>query len=52
MASAGFFKELWEFLMTRKKWWLLPIIIILILLGLLIVFTESSALAPFIYTLF
>ena len=45
-------KELWGFLMTRKKWWLLPIMIILLLLGLLIVFTESSAIAPFIYTLF
>ena len=38
--------------MTRKKWWLLPIVIFLILLGALIVFTEGSALAPFIYTLF
>lgn len=48
----GFFKELWEFLVTRKKWWLMPIIIILLLLGVLIIFTEGSALAPFIYTLF
>lgn len=45
-------KELWGFLRTRKKWWLLPIIVILLLLGLLIVFTESSAVAPFVYTLF
>ena len=45
-------KELWGFLKTRKKWWLLPILIMLVLLGLLIVFTEGSALAPFIYTLF
>ena len=48
----GFLKELWGFLITRKKWWLLPIIIMLILLGLLIIFTEGSAMAPFIYTLF
>ncbi len=52
MGKMSFFKELWDFLKTRKKWWLLPIIIMLILLGLLIVFTEGSALAPFIYTLF
>ena len=52
MAGAGFFKELWGFMMARKKWWLLPVIVILILLGVLIVFTESSAIAPFVYTLF
>jgi len=52
MSSMEFFKELWGFLRTRKKWWLLPIIIMLLLLGLLIIFTESSAVAPFIYTLF
>jgi len=45
-------KEFWRFLMTRKKWWLFPIIIMLVLLGLLIVFTEGSAVAPFVYTLF
>ena len=45
-------KELWDFMKTRKRWWLLPIVIMLILLGLLIVFTEGTALAPFIYTLF
>ncbi|MDP8299958.1 MAG: DUF5989 family protein [Candidatus Tantalella remota] len=45
-------KELWEFMKVRKKWWLLPIIVVLLLLGLLILFTESSAIAPFIYTLF
>ncbi len=45
-------KEFWEFVKVRKKFWLLPIIIILLLLGVLIVFTESSAVAPFIYALF
>ncbi len=45
-------KELWDFMKTRKKWWLLPVVIMLVLLGLLIIFTEGSALAPFIYTLF
>lgn len=46
------FKELWAFMRIRKKWWLGPIIFVLIILGVIIVFAESSALAPFIYTLF
>ncbi len=45
-------KEIWEFLMHRKKWWLFPIFLVLISLGGLIVFSASSPLAPFIYTLF
>lgn len=45
-------KLLWSFLRTRKKWWLTPIVVMLMLLGLLIVLTESSAVAPFIYALF
>ncbi len=48
----GLISELWGFMKERKKFWLLPIIIILVLLGALIVFTESSAVAPFIYALF
>ena len=44
--------ELWEFLRVRKKMWLLPLLVFLLLIGLLIIFTESSAVAPFIYTLF
>ena len=48
----GLLGEFWEFMKVRKKFWLLPIIIILVLLGALIVFTESSAVAPFIYALF
>jgi len=48
----GLLKEFWMFLKVRKKWWLSPIILVLILLGALIVFTEGSALAQFIYTLF
>lgn len=46
------FGEIWAFMRVRKKWWLGPIIIFLLLLGVLIVFTEGSALAPFIYALF
>ncbi len=47
-----FMKDLWAFLKVRKKMWLLPIIIILSLLGALIVMTQQSALATFIYTIF
>ena len=47
-----FLKDLWMFMRERKKFWLAPLIIILLLLGLLIVFGGSSALAPFVYTLF
>ncbi|MCG3111073.1 MAG: DUF5989 family protein [Candidatus Manganitrophus sp. SA1] len=47
-----FLKDLWGFMKERKKFWLAPIILILVLLGTLIVFTQSSAVAPFIYTLF
>ena len=45
-------KDLWEFLRVRKKFWMAPIIIVLLLLGALIVLTQGSAVAPFIYTLF
>jgi hypothetical protein len=44
--------ELWAFMRVRKKWWLGPIIVVLVFLGLVIVLTEGSALAPFIYSLF
>jgi len=52
MGKTDTLKDLWDFLKVRKRWWLAPIIIILLLLGLLIIFTESSAVAPFVYTLF
>ena len=45
-------KDLWEFLKERKKFWLAPIILVLVLLGALIVLSQGSAVAPFIYTLF
>lgn len=44
--------ELWEFLRVRRKYWLIPLVALLLLLAVLIVFSESSAVAPFIYTLF
>jgi hypothetical protein len=47
-----FIKEFWEFLCVRKKYWLLPIIIILVLFGGIIVLSQGSAIAPFIYTIF
>ena len=52
MANQSIITEFWEFLRFRKKYWLLPIVTVLLLFGALIVFTESSALAPFIYALF
>ena len=52
MGKLAILKEFWEFLKVRKKWWLAPIVIVLVLLGVLIVFAQGSALAPFIYTLF
>jgi hypothetical protein len=45
-------KDLWAFMRERKKFWLAPIIIILLLLGALIVLSQGSVVAPFIYTLF
>ncbi|MCX5669106.1 MAG: DUF5989 family protein [Candidatus Omnitrophica bacterium] len=52
MSKLSLLKEFWDFLSVRKKWWLAPIIGMLLLLGALIFFTQSSAVAPFIYTLF
>jgi hypothetical protein len=52
MSKLSILTELWDFLKERKKWWLLPIVIFLILLGSLIVLTQGSALAPFIYAIF
>jgi hypothetical protein len=47
-----FLQDLWAFMRERKKFWLLPIILVMVLLGALIVLTQGSAVAPFIYTLF
>ena len=47
-----FVMELWAFMKERKKFWLLPIFVVLLLFGTLIVLTQGSAVAPFIYTLF
>ena len=47
-----FLRELWAFLRVRKKFWLIPILFMMVLLGGLIVVTQGTAVAPFIYTLF
>ena len=47
-----FIKEFWEFLKIRKKYWLLPIILVLVIFGGLIILSQGSAIAPFIYTIF
>ncbi len=47
-----FFKEFWDFLKVRKKYWLIPILIVLVLFGSLIVLSQGTAVAPFIYTIF
>ena len=52
MGKARVLLEFWQFLKEQKKFWLLPIIVVLGLLGILLVFSQSSAMAPFIYTLF
>jgi len=57
MARAGgsrmnIFREFWAFMRVRKKWWLGPIVLTMLLLSALIVLTEGSAVAPFIYALF
>lgn len=52
MSKLSILAEFWEFMRVRKKWWLAPIMFILLALSLIIVLTEGSALAPFIYSLF
>ena len=47
-----FLKEFWEFLKVRKKYWLLPFIIVLVVFGGIIILSQGSVVAPFIYTIF
>jgi len=47
-----FLKEFWEFLKERKKYWLFPILFVLLIFGVLIILSQGSAIAPFIYTIF
>ena len=52
MSKARVLSEFWQFLKEERKYWLIPIAVVFVLFGLLIVFSQSSAVAPFIYTLF
>ena len=52
MSKFSILVELWKYLLERKKWWLLPVFIFLALFGILIVLSEGSVIAPFIYVLF
>jgi hypothetical protein len=52
MSKLSIISEFWQFLKYRKKYWLGPIFLMLLLLSLLMIFSEGSALAPFIYALF
>lgn len=52
MSKISILKEFLDFLKVRKRWWLTPIVLVFILLGALIVLTQSTPVAPFIYTLF
>ena len=49
---AGIVAEIFQFLWEAKLWWMAPMIILLLLLGILIIFAETSPVAPFVYTLF
>ena len=48
----NFLRDLWKFLRVRKKFWLLPLLIVVVLFGAMLIMAETTALAPFIYTLF
>jgi len=52
MSKLSIMSEFWEFMKVRKKWWLTPIIVFLVVFGALLILTEGSAIAPFIYALF
>jgi len=49
---ASFLREFWAFLRVRKKFWLLPVLVVMAIFGVLVVLTQGSAVAPFIYTIF
>jgi uncharacterized membrane protein YjdF len=52
MSKARVLSQLWRLLLEERKYWLMPVVAVFLLFGLLIVFSQTSALAPFIYTLF
>lgn len=52
MGKLRVLREFWQFLAQQKRYWVIPIVVVLLLFGLLVVLTQTSAVAPFIYTLF
>ena len=52
LSRLGIMGELLQFMWQRKLWWMMPMVIVLLLVGVLLIFAQSSAIAPFIYTLF
>ena len=52
ISKVSIFRDLLAFLWQRKLWWMIPMVVFLVLFGLLLIFTQSSAVAPFIYSLF
>ena len=52
MAQQSLTREMWLFMRERKKFWLLPVLVVLVGVGGLLIFAQSSVLAPFIYTIF
>jgi hypothetical protein len=50
--SSSITSELWAYMRERKKWWLLPIIVTMLLVGVLLILAQTSALGPFIYSIF
>lgn len=52
ISKLGIMGELLEFFWERKLWWMIPMVLVLMVFGLLIVFTQGTAVAPFVYTLF
>ncbi|OFW30257.1 MAG: hypothetical protein A3I00_05320 [Betaproteobacteria bacterium RIFCSPLOWO2_02_FULL_64_12] len=52
LSRLGIMGELLQFMWQRKLWWMMPMVIVLLLVGILLIFAQSSAIAPFIYTLF
>ena len=51
-ATSNLARELWAFMRVRKKWWLLPILLVMVVVGALLVVSQGSVFAPFVYTIF
>jgi hypothetical protein len=51
-SKLGILGELFQFLWQNKRWWLIPVLVVLVLIGVVLIFSQSSAIGPFIYSLF